>query len=123
MPPRRLVAVLVRRSGQRLDRALHRALTRAAARGSLVYCGEHHYQRFYTHSADEFPAAAAQLLATTTTDTSNPGPTVAPALITAEQAAHWAGRPLVVDDVQRLAECIPHSSIPDAIGEIVASWD
>jgi hypothetical protein len=48
---------------------------------------------------------------------------VAPALITAEQAAHWAGRPLVVDDVQRLAECIPHSSIPDAIGEIVASWD
>jgi hypothetical protein len=49
---------------------LSHALLRVA---SLVYCGEHHYQRFYTHSADEFPTAAAQLLATTTTDTSNPG--------------------------------------------------
>ncbi|KMO69774.1 hypothetical protein [Mycolicibacterium obuense] len=44
-------------------------------------------------------------------------------LITAGQASSWAGRPLTADELDRLCEAIPHSSIPEAIGTIVASWD
>lgn len=44
-------------------------------------------------------------------------------LITAEQASSWAGRPLTADELDRLCEAIPHSSIPDAIDTITASWD
>lgn len=44
-------------------------------------------------------------------------------LITAEQATSWAGRDLTAEDLDRLAEAIPHSSIPDAIDTITASWD
>ena len=44
-------------------------------------------------------------------------------LITAEQATSWAGRDLTAEDLDRLAEAIPHSSIPDAIDTIIASWD
>jgi hypothetical protein len=44
-------------------------------------------------------------------------------LITAEQARSWAGRDLSAEDIERLAEAIPHSSIPDAIGTITASWE
>ena len=44
-------------------------------------------------------------------------------LITAEQASSWAGRTLTADEVDRLSEAIPHSSIPDAIDTIAASWD
>jgi hypothetical protein len=57
------------------------------------------------------------------TDTSSHEAATAPVLITADQAAQWAGRPLSVDDMHRLADCIPHSSIPDAIDTIVFSWD
>ena len=44
-------------------------------------------------------------------------------LITAEQASSWAGRTLTADELDRLSEAIPHSSIPDAIDTIAASWD
>lgn len=44
-------------------------------------------------------------------------------LITAEQASSWAGRTLTADELDRLCEAIPHSSIPDAIDTIAASWD
>ncbi len=30
----------------------------------------------------------------------------------------WAGRPLTDDEVAVIAECIPHSSVPDAIETI-----
>lgn len=43
-------------------------------------------------------------------------------LITAEQASSWAGRALTADEIDRLAEAIPHSSIPDAIDTITRSW-
>ena len=76
---------------------LSHALLRVA---SLVYCGEHDYQRFYAHSAEKFPAAAAQLLATTTTDPTSAEEQTPPELITADQAAQWAGRPLSVDDLR-----------------------
>lgn len=35
----------------------------------------------------------------------------------------WAGRTLTPDEVRRLARCIPHSSIPQAIATIVGSWE
>lgn len=44
-------------------------------------------------------------------------------LITREQAEHWAGRPLSDEDLERLDEAIPFSSIPDAISAIVDSFD
>ncbi|MFB1299594.1 hypothetical protein ACAG24_029235 [Mycobacterium sp. pW049] len=43
--------------------------------------------------------------------------------MTADQASSWAGRPLTADELDRLSEAIPHSSIPEAIDTIVASWD
>ncbi|WP_006243430.1 hypothetical protein [Mycolicibacterium tusciae] len=43
-------------------------------------------------------------------------------LITAEQASSWAGRALSADEIDRLAEAIPHSSIPEAIDTITGSW-
>lgn len=44
-------------------------------------------------------------------------------LITHEQLECWAGRALDSDDLRQLNEAIPHSSIPDAISEIVAGMD
>lgn len=44
-------------------------------------------------------------------------------LITREQLESWAGRPLDEDDLDRLDDAIPNSSVPDAIGEIVAGMD
>lgn len=44
-------------------------------------------------------------------------------LITREQLECWAGRPLTVDDLSRLDEAIPCSSIPEAIGAIVEGMD
>lgn len=35
----------------------------------------------------------------------------------------WCGRALSDEEVERLTEAIAHSSIPDAIGTIVDSWD
>ena len=43
--------------------------------------------------------------------------------ITREQLDAWAEHRLSDADLKRLAECIPNSSIPDAIAEIVAGWD
>jgi hypothetical protein len=47
----------------------------------------------------------------------------AASLITCEQLECWAGRPLTGDDLDQLDEAIPNSTIPDAIGEIVAGMD
>jgi hypothetical protein len=41
-------------------------------------------------------------------------------VLTADQIAEWAGGRLSEQDLRRLADCIPRSSIPDSIGEIVA---
>lgn len=43
--------------------------------------------------------------------------------LTRSQLETWAGRPLSDDDLDRLALAIVHSSIPDAINEIVAGFD
>ncbi len=43
--------------------------------------------------------------------------------ITREQLEAWAGRPLSDDEVARLDEAIPNSSIPEAVEAIVASFD
>lgn len=43
--------------------------------------------------------------------------------LTIHQLEAWAGRELTDEDVERLDECIPNSSIPDAIDTIVASFD
>ena len=40
-------------------------------------------------------------------------------LISVEQVDQWAGRRLTTDQLQQLAEAIPHSSIPEAIATIV----
>ncbi|WP_018685335.1 hypothetical protein [Actinokineospora enzanensis] len=47
----------------------------------------------------------------------------AASLITHEQLEAWAGRPLTDLDLDRLDVAIPNSSIPAAIGEIVAGLD
>jgi hypothetical protein len=44
-------------------------------------------------------------------------------LITREQAESWAGRALSDDELERLSDAIPNSSIPDAVDTIVSSWD
>jgi hypothetical protein len=51
-----------------------------------------------------------------------PGSELAPLrgiTLTREQLEAWAGVHLTDDEVDRLAQCIPNSSIPDAIGIIV----
>ena len=40
-----------------------------------------------------------------------------------DQAAQWAGRPLTAEDIERRADAVQHSSIPEAIDTIVSSWD
>lgn len=45
-----------------------------------------------------------------------------PDLISSDQASAWAGRPLTAEDLERLDACIPNSSIPEAIGDIVEGW-
>ncbi|MEU8327331.1 hypothetical protein [Micromonospora sp. NPDC048839] len=40
--------------------------------------------------------------------------------ITREQLESWAGRTLTDDEVYRLDDCVPDSSIPDAIDAIVS---
>ncbi|CAL9677537.1 hypothetical protein SUDANB95_07862 (plasmid) [Actinosynnema sp. ALI-1.44] len=44
-------------------------------------------------------------------------------LISKDQAEEWAGRALTDEDMDRLDDAIPHSSIPDAISTIVCSFD
>lgn len=44
-------------------------------------------------------------------------------MISREQAEAWCGRTLSDDDVERLEEAIPNSSIPDAVDVIVNSWE
>jgi hypothetical protein len=46
-----------------------------------------------------------------------------PKLITREQVESWAGRALSDDELERLSDAIPNSSIPDAVDTIVSSWD
>jgi hypothetical protein len=43
--------------------------------------------------------------------------------ITREQLEAWAGRALTDDEVHALDDAIPNSSIPDAVGTIVAGMD
>lgn len=43
--------------------------------------------------------------------------------ITREQIECWARRPLTDDEIARLDTCIPNSSIPAAIAEIVTQFD
>lgn len=43
--------------------------------------------------------------------------------LTRSQLEEWADRPLSGGDLDRLASAIVHSSIPDAINEIVAGFD
>jgi hypothetical protein len=43
-------------------------------------------------------------------------------LISRAQADEWAGRPLTSAEFDRLTDCIPRSSIPDAVSMIVDSW-
>lgn len=43
--------------------------------------------------------------------------------ITREQLEQWAGRALSDTEIDRLDECVPNSSIPEAIGEICVSFD
>lgn len=43
-------------------------------------------------------------------------------LVGVEQAEAWCGRTLSDDDVERLEEAIPNSSIPEAVDAIVSSW-
>ncbi|OLF08548.1 hypothetical protein BU204_34210 [Actinophytocola xanthii] len=49
--------------------------------------------------------------------------TNAASLLTHAQLEHWAGRLLTEDDIDRLEDAIPHSSIPDAIAAIVDGMD
>ncbi len=42
-------------------------------------------------------------------------------LITLDQVVRWGGTALTEDEIERLVAAIPNSSIPDAIGEIVAT--
>lgn len=44
-------------------------------------------------------------------------------LITPERLEEWAGRPLTYSDLVRLDKAIPDSSVPEAIGMIVAGMD
>lgn len=44
-------------------------------------------------------------------------------MITREQAEAWAGRKLTDDEAKLLEECIPNSTIPEAISEIVSGWE
>jgi len=44
-------------------------------------------------------------------------------MITRDQAEAWAGRRLSREELDRLAEALQHSSVPEAIGTIVSSWE
>ena len=61
----------------------------------------------------------AREIATRVTVASDARPTV---IITRDQIECWAGRELTDDEVSTLDDCIPQSSIPDAVGDIVASF-
>jgi len=43
-------------------------------------------------------------------------------VLTARELSTWAGRTLTEDELERLAECIEHSSIPEAVATIVAGF-
>ncbi|WP_199178305.1 hypothetical protein [Mycobacterium hubeiense] len=51
-------------------------------------------------------------------DGSRPG-----VLITYAQLASWTGRELTESDLARITDALPHSSIPDAIGEIASALE
>lgn len=43
-----------------------------------------------------------------------------PVILTRDQIEEWAGTRLTPCEIERLTNAIPHSSIPEAVGEIVA---
>lgn len=43
-----------------------------------------------------------------------------PVVLTRDQIEEWAGTRLTPCEIERLTNAIPHSSIPDAVGEIMA---
>ena len=43
-------------------------------------------------------------------------------VLTEQELSRWAGRTLTVEELDRLAECIQHSSIPEAVATIVDSF-
>lgn len=45
-------------------------------------------------------------------------PSLVPVILGREQATAWAGRDLTRDEVRRLTDAIPHSSIPEAVATI-----
>jgi hypothetical protein len=42
--------------------------------------------------------------------------------LTRQQLENWAGRPLSDEELERLDDAIPNSSIPEAIGTIVSAF-
>ncbi|MFB7890355.1 hypothetical protein ACFCZ3_20115 [Cellulosimicrobium cellulans] len=44
-------------------------------------------------------------------------------LVPSHTLDQWAGRELDVEDRDRVADALGHSSVPDAVGTIVDSWD
>ena len=66
---------------------------------------------------DACQTLAREITSRTTPVAGDGRPTV---IITREQIECWAGRTLTDDEISRLDDCIPNSSIPDAIADIVA---
>jgi hypothetical protein len=66
---------------------------------------------------DACQTLAREITSRTTPVTGHARPSV---VITREQIECWAGRALTDDEITRLDDCLPNSSIPDAIGDIVA---
>ncbi|SUE32668.1 Uncharacterised protein [Mycolicibacterium gilvum] len=96
-----------------------RRRTRLSATNSECACSQPKECARLRDHADNLPLPTGAELLTMLADALD-----APAeLITAEQASSWAGRALTADELDRLSEAIPHSSIPDAIDTIAASWD
>ena len=50
-------------------------------------------------------------------------PALVPVILTRYQVDAWAGRDLTCDEVDRLTEAIPNSSIPDAVATITETMD
>lgn len=44
-------------------------------------------------------------------------------MISRSALAAWTGRDLTDSEVERLSQAIPHSSIPDALGEVAGQFD
>jgi hypothetical protein len=71
----------------------------------------------FTLGHDACQVLAREITSRTTTVTGDGRPTV---IITREQIECWAGRTLTDDEVSHLDDCIPNSSIPDAVADLAA---